>query len=310
MKYAVDFVINTLEEISGSKPISFQRDGSLYAVSPEGFGQVTYGLHTTLRAIQGEQDKYPWKEIELPPEIKESEDVIIGNKEDPEDEYNEAPIFRKEDRPFIKAISFGPDSDGFTLEEMAGIYHELAELPDDGKIRMVFHNNAYHSHKYGYACDGIDVWVEEARVMGRDRYMELVRQKEDELIGAMKNNMSWGERVFPDCLILTPLLKVTAPRKGKFDNENQAWDEKTKLKQIYGYSGQGGVLSFGDYYELPFDMFVSINYEDLPGCSQENFKSKMADHLEKLNKQLNIVYSNMPGEFIEKMNKSYNSAGK
>ncbi len=343
MEYAVDCVINTIKKISDSEPILFQRDGSLYVVSPEGFGQVTYGLHDKLMKVivvdNKMRGKHGWREIDLQPEITEAENAILEryltirypDYEIPGNEYfnlkrskflekyyKNIAVFKKEEKPYIKAISFGPDSpdpDTFTLEEMAETYRKLAELPDDGKIHIVIHKSGYlrnPGYGYSYAPGGIGEWVKEARLMEKNRYLKLIREIEDEQVSAIKGS---EELVFPDISIFTSLLKVTAPRKGKFYNKKQAWDEKTKLKQSYNLPGQEGIeLARGEGVLLSddalFDVFVEINPGILPGPSQENFKSKKSEIFKKLNKQLNIVYSNMPEEFIEKINNSYNSAGK
>ncbi len=49
---------------------------------------------------------------------------------------------------------------------------------DDGRVRMVLHGESYHSHKYGYANDGVDVSVTDSRVMRGDEYFDLVRMNE------------------------------------------------------------------------------------------------------------------------------------
>jgi hypothetical protein len=103
MGYAVDFVINVMKAISPSEPVLFQRDGSLYVASAEGFGQVTYGLRTRPEQIQS------WEQRGQLPEIAESEDAIhkwVGD-------YDNKPVFRKQDIPFFEAIAHGQDTDQF-----------------------------------------------------------------------------------------------------------------------------------------------------------------------------------------------------
>jgi hypothetical protein len=309
--YAVDFVINVMKELSPSEPVLFQRDGSLYVASSEGFGQVTYGLRTSPEKIES------WEKRKQPSEILESEDVI---REREGDEDDKGSYFKKGEEPFLKAIAFGTDTQRFCLEEMTGVAKKLTKLSDDGKIRMISHGNCYRSHKYGYANDGTDVWVQEARVMDRERYLELVREREDGLIQAIElagkstdrgsMDESYRGLKLPDCVIITPYLKVSLPRSGRLHlhrSEADSWTSRTEMDLNYSGSTKGSILRHEDvntYGESPFAVNLTLNAINLQEKNEEGFKSRGEDLVAVITKQLSAVTSSMPiaGKFIERMN--------
>ncbi|MEK6913198.1 MAG: hypothetical protein AABW47_00820 [Nanoarchaeota archaeon] len=170
--YAVDFVLNVMKKISTSNPILFQRDGALFIASKQGFGYVTPGLQTTPEEIQ------EWEKREQPREISESKEAIFRVKEDGEYSLK----FIEGEEAHISPILLSPDGDLFTLNDLYSSVEKLSKLEDDGKIRLINHDSGYHSHKCGYACDGVDVWLSSARVMDRNTYLELMRQNEKSLL--------------------------------------------------------------------------------------------------------------------------------
>jgi hypothetical protein len=308
MAYAVDFVLDVMKGLSSSKPVLFQRDGSLYVASAEGFGQITYGLNTTPEKIQS------WEKRGQPPEIAESEDAIhrwVGNG------WNKKPAFKKSEKPYLNAIAFGSDSKSFTLEEITKAAQELAEL-SDGKIRMVSHWSGYHSHKHGYVADGIDAGVLEARVMDRNRYLELIRENEDKLLQSIKDlgqitepenfHKAYSKLTFPDCVILTPYMMVSLPRVGRLHlhrDEPDSWKQNTRLGSNYDGSTRGSILNH--FYidtsnESPYNISVKLNAQDLRTANAGYEVS------ERINEELDAVTSNMAiaEEFISKINKIHN----
>ncbi len=318
MVYAVDFVLNVMRKLSSSEPVLFQRDGSLYLASGEGFGQVTYGLSTTPETIQS------WERRKQLPEILESEDVICKGVED---EYSKKPAFKEGEAPFLRAIAFGSDTNKFTLEEITKAAKELAALPDDiRKVRMISHESGYHSHKYGYASDGIDVWVQEARVMDRNRYLGLVREREDALIQAMKQAGKTRDRgdmdgiyrdlKIPDCAIVTQYLKVSLPRSGRLHlhrDEPDSWTETTRMGSNYSGSTKGSILYHLDVNtseESPFVINVTLNARELLDANGERLKSSGDRLVAKVSEQLSAVTSSMhiAQGFIDRMNAAHNKA--
>lgn len=302
MTHAIDFVLNVVKKISSREPVLFQRDGSLYVASAEGFGQVTYGLSTTPEEIQ------PWERREQLPEIAESQDAIeklVG------DLWNKKPKFLNGEQKYFKTIVFGPDSNSFSLEEITKTAQEFAKLPDDGKIRMILHSSNYHSHKHGYAADGIDVFVQQARVMSRDRYLELMREKENKILQDMECLAETKDKVgdkyqrltFPDCVILTPYMLVSLPRGGRLDlrrRELDTWKQDTTLE--ISHSGSS------TYDESPFAVHITLNAQYLEIKNAERLTMIKDKVPEQINRELNAVASNMElaEKFIARINAVHN----
>ncbi len=310
MVYAVDFVLNVMKKLSSSEPVLFQRDGSLYIASAEGFGQVTYGLSTTSEITQS------WGGRKQLPEVLESEDVLCKGVED---RYGKKPAFKEAfkegEAPFLKAIALGPYTYKFSLEEIIKAAKELAALPDDRKVRMI--SNTIGSQ---------DVFISAARVMDRNRYLELVRGREDALIQAMEQVGETGEsrgtyKVYrdlkvPDCAIVTPYLKVSLPRGGRlhlFRDESDSWTEETRMESHYSESTKGSILYHLDVNtseESPFAINVTLNAKDLLDANVECLKSSGDKLVVKVSEQLSAVTSSIhiAQEFIDRMNAAHNKA--
>ena len=308
MKYAVDFVLNVMKGLSSSEPVLFQRDGTLFVVSQEGFGQVSYGLRTSPERIES------WQKREQSPEILESEDILQHSG----DEVHKTKSFRKKDRPYLEAICFGPDANLFTLEGLSETARKMAKLPDDKRIRMVSHDSNYHSHKYGYACDGIDVSVAAARVMNRDRYLELIRDRETKIIEAIESlgnakirgevERAYQKSDFPDCIIMTPYIMINLPRKGVLDMHGSgqgSWNQRTSLGHNTRMS-RGGILA---YYEIdtscesPFGVVIKLNAQTLETARDCD------EGLARIAKEVGIVNSNRSAaeDFISRLNEAHNN---
>ena len=313
MTYIVDFVINVMEKISSKKPVMFQRDGSLYVASHEGFGQVTHGLHTRPEKIES------WESREQPAEITASENMILKFDDDNQGEKNR---FKEGEEKFLEAISFGPDTDRFTLEEMTNTVEKLTKLPDDGKIRMIGHDSGYHSHKYGYAADGIDVWLAEARVMNKDMYLDLVRKKEDKNIQTMENIKRedmrdlpdiYSRLRIPDCTIITPHLMVSLPRRGILHWHRREPDSWTKHTAFASQNGSNGsILNYREadtYQESPYAVNITLNSHDLRAENEANLKSVSDALIEKITEQLSAINFYMPlaEESISRINAVHNT---
>lgn len=307
MVYAVDFVLNIMNEISSSEPVLFQRDGSLYIASAEGFGQVNCGLRTMPEKIQ------QWEQREQAPEIKESTDAVLRRLEG-------KLVFKKSEKPYINAIAFGPDDQVFSLESIAKTARELKNLPDDGKIRMVNHESRYHSHKYGYACDGTDVWVMTVRVMDQERYLDLVRQKEDKLIRAMGDikveDRHDFERIytdfqFPDCVILTPFMQVSLPRSGRIERDVSSWTEKTHLHSDYDSNRHGSLLTYGRVdtsRKSPFAVGLTFNSFNFKAKSGSTLNLQAHKVIDRVREEFDSVALNMgiAESIVNRMNRKHN----
>lgn len=304
MTYAVDFVLGIMKSLSddefSDEPVLFQRDGSLHIASEQGFGQVNYGLRTAPQEGNGEQ----------PPEITESTDAILGWEGEGR---GTKPIVNQPERAYLTAIAYGPDRRSFTLDEMAKTARELRKLSDDGKIRMISHGSSYHSHKGGYGMDGTDVWVREARVMDRERYLGLLREREDALLKEMefqlrsgRGNLShrYTQVKFPDCVILTPYMMVTLPRRGMLDSFGpEHWTTRTQLGAIYPLSAD--ILHHGEvnsFSESPFAVEVKLNAQNVGPISSDG--KELVGIPETLAHELRAVTNNLDlaNQFIAKMN--------
>jgi len=315
MVYAVDFVLNVMKELSSSEPLLFQRDGSLYVASTDGFGRVDYGLLKEPSTIQQWRGQSEERQKFL--DIAGSTDAIIRWQEN---EFGgNKPVFQKDEEPYIQAIAFGSDTNTFTLKKVTKAAQQLAELPNDGKVRMVSHGSNYHSHKYGYAADGTDVYVLEARVMDKEKYLGLVRKEEDKLIGLIgdmeRASEAYGRLKIPDCVIVTPYLMVSLPRSGRLHlrrDEPDSWTQDTIMGLNYRGTTRGSILEHNTIIaciESPFDVNVVINAKSLQGANEEGLKSSGEELLAKVTEQLSAVTSSMPlaQKFIDRMNATHNN---
>ncbi|MBI2043988.1 hypothetical protein HYT24_01340, partial [Candidatus Pacearchaeota archaeon] len=299
MAYAIDFVLDVVSGLSSSKPVMFQRDGLFYVVSPQGFGRVSRGLATATEKIEA------WQRREQKPEILESKDVIVRQTND----VSRPPLYRGGEKSYLSAIAFDDDTNSFTLEDMAKTAKRLAELPDDGKIRMVSHATRYHSHKHGYGSDGIDVWVDAARVMDRERYLELLRLKEqetnekmDSLRGKDKRDL---DRAYPqdirfaDCVILTPYIMVNLPRTRKlFLSDSTSWTQRTRFRREDMFS----YCDVNTYEESPFKVNVTLNSQNSVTLDEASKAT------ERINRELGVVNSNvaLANDVIGRLNNLHN----
>ncbi|MBN2052385.1 hypothetical protein JW756_02685 [Candidatus Woesearchaeota archaeon] len=316
MTYAVDFVIDAMTKLSDSKPVMFQRDGSLFIASKQGFAQVTYGLHVM-----------PQKRHELDsevPEILESKNAILQRVKDTRGESKI--VFRKTEKKCIQSIIFGTDDNTFTLEDIIKSASALQELPDDKKIRMVSHDSGYHSHKYGYAADGIDVWVAAARVMDRERYLELVRKNEDDMLESMARikdikhistqptDELYRNLKFPNCLILTPNLLASFPRKGSLRNamhDEKDWNNSTRLENNWNGTNNGSILRYSELrhdMESPFSFYIDLNSSRFKAKTAEELANKGGKLINQMEKELEALRlaAEKGQSFIERLNAVHN----
>lgn len=258
MNYVIDIVCKAMNQLSCPTSM-FQRDGRFYIVSKDGIGQVNYGLNVYPRTshMQDEPER---------PEILESQDILKKDKQ--EDKQ-----VQKREAPHIIPIAFGSDTRMFSLEQMMRSGEQLNKVSDDGKIRMVSHGTQYHSHKYGYAADGIDVWLDAARVMDRNRYFDLMRQRQDAAVKALEG---FKERIdthrerhwdrdcvseykrteIPTGVIMTPHLLITFPSAGELNKygANNSWGAQTELETELVKHHEINTES-----ETPFRMHMILN---------------------------------------------------
>ncbi|MFA6088435.1 MAG: hypothetical protein WC755_01100 [Candidatus Woesearchaeota archaeon] len=262
MTYIVDTVLDVVKEISGKEPTLFQRDGILYVASDAGVGLVFNGFLTS-DIRDNSKDKPKW--------FKESKSIIEKIEKD-------TVHFVKEEIPFVKAIAFGPDSNYDSLESIAKHAKEIASR-DDGKIRMMEHGTTHRSHKYGYACDGFDVYATDARTMDRQKYLELLREKENQMLEQFqawkeyvdeqpKGDAFFSDRLensaknikVPKCIILTPTTLVSFPydvELSSMHSRSNPWNKKTPFA-----FDETHFMKKGDYYENPYSLYVTLNKKE------------------------------------------------
>lgn len=314
--YAIDATINLMTDISGCKPSFFQRDGSLYLVSERGFAKYQQGL---VVAHEGYRGEIVGKDL---PETKASENIIVSKNRD----SNEKTKFIAGEKEFIKPLIFHEDSSGaFNLKSMQVLAQQLKELKDDGKIRMINHSHQYHSHKHGYAADGADTWIGDARVMPLDTYLEIVRSKEDEFHHRFRNvaNQRQVEGVLlrstsepgegrlvriPDVMLITPEIIFTFPRVGRLDNDDKpkGWNENTNLgtkNQSPFYEG----VTTSSSEQHPFSSNLTINMQNHEITNQYKFAEYYKGLVGELQKQLGIIDNNIIPihQFVRRMNATH-----
>ncbi|MBN1274820.1 hypothetical protein JXA12_00800 [Candidatus Woesearchaeota archaeon] len=302
MGYLLDFAYNTIEDISDTKPVLFQRDGALHIASPQGLAHLPYGLctaHTAQRA--GKQ----WDEQAR----NAATDVISKWKET---DYDKQPLFKKKEEPYLRAIAFGPDDSSFTLDDIAKTAQALTALGDDGNIRMINHLEYYHSHKYGYAADGIDVRIEQAKVMSRATYLDLLRKKEESIIEALEQLAKRGETNHypqpPTCVIITPYTQTSFPTGGTLEREEKPWSKNTKL---WAKDSTGSIIYQNQpnkYTASPHRIETKINTQRINAKKAEEFKQQNEEQAMKLNKELAALQRHLPllEAPIARLNDSHN----
>ncbi|MBN2142442.1 hypothetical protein JW711_03865 [Candidatus Woesearchaeota archaeon] len=306
MAYIVDFLIGTMKDLSSTKPVMFQRDGDLYVVSEAGFAKTNFGLATAPIEIKDwEKDK------KQPASIEESTDLILRWKEE---NWNQHPVYRKGEAHHLEHIAFGRDDDTFSLEEITASAKRLGELKDDGKIRMIRHISNYHSHKFGYACDGIDVWVESARKMDRERYLALLRQQEDFLMkriervqmsDARYREETYVQGIFPSGLIMTSELMVLLPRSGKLNPHTDSPESWNTHRHLGQYS-DGIITTWSPDTRArdPFRIKVKLNAGEASSCSAEELGARLEEKSSALTRQLAALQKHAPEaeEIVSRLN--------
>lgn len=169
MVYSVDAAVEVLNMID--KPsqgysgiFAFQRDSQLYLIGGGAVAVVDSSVPCSHYLSHHDEtlDSYISEPFRGESEVADKQGILAKS---------EAKYFA----PLIR------DSDGevSTLEALLKIGEISREKNlDDGRIRMVSHGTSHHSHKYGYAADGVDISVTDARVMIKQEYFDLMRMQE------------------------------------------------------------------------------------------------------------------------------------
>ncbi len=330
MTYAIDSLISIMRNLSSSEPVMFQRDHKFYVASKEGFGQTETGLRTwPLSDAEKEQfesygkntpgNQYfleyceQWRKSNRHIyELLESDDLILAFEG--KGFLYPKPILKEGELPYIEPIMFRHDDNAFALEEMVKVAEQLETLPDDGNIRMISHSSGYRRH--GYGVDGIDVNVEGARAMNREHYLQLMRQKEDNIYQDMidrapnviKHLQISTPLEFPDCVIITPYLMFSFPRPGRIGYSGfEGWDAHTRFgKEMMRYK------EFSQYLEAPFGARIRINAVDLADLADvaDDFSQAKEIYKSIISKQLDVIDSEMEkiNQLVDKLREMHRNA--
>ena len=259
MAYVIDVVKSLVTSISTVEPVLFQRDGALYIVTPEAFGQVTHGLEINPRGGRTSEASLA------------ATNLLVEH-----DSSDEESAFLEGEQERLAPITLSGDATTFTLEDVLKSAKKLCAMPRDGKIRIIGHDSRYHSHKYGYAADGIDVWLAFARSMDINLYTALMKKQEDAMIGQLINLQAVNPRArdaeycrmpVPEGFVMTSSFLLTFPRKGSVRErrDTPAWTMLTELGD--GNTGTIWRRDVDSNKEHPYGAYVTINAFECGGSS-------------------------------------------
>jgi hypothetical protein len=319
MEYAIRIAIDLMRKISSAEPVIYQRDGAIYIASEAGFIQLPYSITSHESGHN----------IETPKEISLSRNVMNLTG----DEVHKTPSFSPGEEEYFKAIMHGPDSRSFTLEDIANTAKNLRKLPDDSNVRMIGHWSSYHSHKGGYATDGGDVGVSDARMMNRGEYIRVLEEKEkgfiydfDRLCQELENVIepemtdSWLSKKYPSLnlpsfTLITENMMVNIPRHGWLKSALGDLKIWTRSTPFYHENERGDIVSYGEintYHESPYAIHITLNQQDISARDPNELKKKTDSMLEQTTKELEAVCSEMwrIQGIIDELNKLHNRACK
>lgn len=277
--HAVDIVGEIIAKLSASKPIYFQRNGALFIASEGGFGLLRLGLSTDASLLSEPEWVREKRQTDFE-ELQASSDAIKELNFNNSGHYQKVEFVEGEEK-YVAPIWFRNDSQSFTLDDMVKTAGALTKLPDDGRIRLVNHTDRYHSHKHGYAADGMDVFLASARVMDRKKYLELFRKKEDRTLGL-------------DCVIITPDLRASFPTYVVIK-----YDDDGDLDIRKGY--------FDGTEKSPFGFHLSTEKQAINVKDAKAFDNLQATLIARMQKALGAVASSMPQieEYVSQTNEAY-----
>jgi hypothetical protein len=288
MTHAIDIVHELVNRLSSSRAVMFQRDGIFHIVSGEAIGQIQPGLRTASGPHEANDA----------PEILASENLI--------EKYDKGyRVIARYAPERLKPIVFDEDTTTYSIAEIVASAEALAKLPDDGKICMIRHGDQYHGHKYGYAADGTDVWLAEARAIERTKYFELMRAEEDALRkeaehyaarqDAMSPSASWYHSDqepprLPRGVVITPHLIVSFPRGGHLNPTSSCGPEM----RFNSYECIVEQDEPNHYTESPHAAMVTIRTRVINAHRAQDFEAAQQTLMAKLSDELKAVAATMP----------------
>ena len=316
-------VIDTVRRISGEEPVIFQRDGDFYAVSSRCFGVVDYGLSTS---FMDWEERPEWKKDEPEPltrKYSKALEVEVSTPGMTRDLVGDNPELM-----YIQPFVSDPDGVGPSIDELAQAAKEFRELPENRMVYMLNHFSGYHSHKYGYACDGIDVVPSVGRVMEKEKFLELMAQCERGILEKMKatfeelgrgdrrtpetirvygNDCNAGYVRLPDAFVLTSNTFMSFIRRGEphIDRDyRNNWTSGTNL-----YSSLISPEQMNGYEESPFGFYVRINSRDIFGKDANTLMEEQEKLTEDIKNDLReaAVSAKQVAPVIQKLNDLHNT---
>lgn len=317
--YAVDIVTKTLGDLSKSPVHVFQRDGIFFAASREGFGFLTLGLPIyDICASEARADNFA-KEV-----FTNSADMLAPiSKEDRARKFVSNDLAKR-----VRPLLFGGDEMNFSLEGLAKTAEAFDALPEKEEVFLVGHSSGYHSHKYGYACDGIDVWLAAGRTMKKDKFFEFMRRREDAVVEelgkypestkqayAQSGCQHSGQRFrLPNLGVLTPSLLVHLPRPAVIDHHNpdKLWTSRTEfsVSELSNDFLDSNRVSY--YQKSPFGISVVFNYLSADLTDPEKVSGTVLGYLDCQKANINALSMNLGSmrEYIDRLNGVHNGVFK
>lgn len=301
MNFSIDAVVEVMEVLS--KPtrydpriMAFQRDGRLYLVDREAVAVIDSGLPCSYKNRM--QDHTLDRYIDNP---SFSDKSLLSE---------EGKIIDESEKKYFDALSFSEDGRGIKFKDFFDTWSILNnDFKDDGKIRMIDHNIGYHSHKHGYAMDGVDVWVDDARVMMRNEYFDTIRMNElrrRDRIG-QDNRDAPGESSLHGVAILTPYAVLSFPFYANIEF-NDSYEKELRMESNLA----GDVVKFNKKVwreESPYNFHIHLNPSYIKTSSKEDFSDHYKSLLERIN-NLKDCYTPKVQAVINEVNSLHNEAYK
>lgn len=302
-----DAVYDTVKRIGDQEPVVFQRDGRIVIASERGFGIVDYALPVVFREKQFWETRRPEDKLKEPAE-QYSRPVNL-RVESPG--WNATLVGDDPELRYFQPLVRHPEGEGECLEDMTALVRAYRQLPSDGNVRLLAHSSAYHSHKWGYGGDGIDVVPEIGRVMPMERFLELVVGAEEAIFAnidrqftALKgmdqfdlpsndsiygNQYNSGRINMPDGFVLTPNAFVSFIRKGSSPNfsepNNPSWGKRARLRSDYPVQFRRP----DSYQENPFRGTVIINSHKIDARDAKSYGVEQRRVLEETARELEQI---------------------
>ena len=288
MVFSIDAAVESLRALDGLPEkygvSAFQRNNHLHLVGRSAVAVLDYGIPCS-------PFESHWDDLGYISEPSRMKSNVINNS---------GRILKSERRHF-KPLILDSDGDNPTLDDVlkAGeiIYRKL---PNDGKIRMISHSADHHSHKHGYASDGVDVSVADARVMVRQEYFDLMRMEE------LKRRANFDEKPFlPGVVLITKhgLASFPFPISLRQDDFKRDWRNNSPVIVDRMIEFEKSPPLKTDKSPYSFNVMLFSERQEFP--SLEAFSKGYGDTLEEL-ARLKDCYTPSVKAIIDEVNSLHN----